>query len=429
MASFASDSAGELVVLLVCNGMEAGNLCAVIEALQASSKDCGTHKRRELYWAAYGGFLKHLSGVEGDVAALLSYRAPAEGGGEDGATELVALTKRQRHMLQQGGLELMGKKLKPPDDPDGRSWAICYGEDDAARALDDLTAAEPCVWATAASVYVGTRLKRRLCKHLSAPWKTPKELEAGLQARRAHLCSLTRRPSSERRACRRTAGRWREGADVGLLLRRPSRPRSSPSRSTGTRTRRRGSSGTTFFSPARAGGNRPPCNRSTPAHRALSSRGAGGGGVVVARVRRRLEAHGPRSRRECPSARLCGRPRLSSSRTHRRPPATTCCDRAASSAPLLAALPALGVVGHSASASPGDVYDAFLTRRSRHLVGEARGRGRRWCRWASAVLARRAQLALSAVLSQVARHASRARKRARARHSSSRGTGVASGGG
>ena len=46
-------SNGELLVLMLSNGMSFGELAAVIEELKNKSKGAGTHARRELYWQAY----------------------------------------------------------------------------------------------------------------------------------------------------------------------------------------------------------------------------------------------------------------------------------------------------------------------------------------------------------------------------------------
>lgn len=82
-----------------------------------------------------------------------------------------------------GGCEVLGHKIKPltPDgkpDPAAKSWCIAWSEEEAAAAYADLTEAEPCVYVAPDGVYVATRMKRALCKGLSAPLKTVKEVEA-----------------------------------------------------------------------------------------------------------------------------------------------------------------------------------------------------------------------------------------------------------
>jgi hypothetical protein len=44
-------------------------------------------------------------------------------------------------------------------------------------AWDDLMTAEPCIYLAADGVYVSTRYKRALCKGLSGPLKTVKDVE------------------------------------------------------------------------------------------------------------------------------------------------------------------------------------------------------------------------------------------------------------
>jgi hypothetical protein len=43
-------AAGELMVLILSNGMNFAELVAVIEELKNKSKGIGTHARRQLYW-------------------------------------------------------------------------------------------------------------------------------------------------------------------------------------------------------------------------------------------------------------------------------------------------------------------------------------------------------------------------------------------
>ena len=81
MASF--DQPGkQLCLLLVCNGMEAGKLAAVVDKMKTGSKGCGTHKMRALLWDAYGAVIGKLSGVSGDFHGFLTYAA---GSSEDDA--------------------------------------------------------------------------------------------------------------------------------------------------------------------------------------------------------------------------------------------------------------------------------------------------------------------------------------------------------
>mmetsp|Transcript_16649 Transcript_16649/g.51448 ORF Transcript_16649/g.51448 Transcript_16649/m.51448 type:complete len:341 (-) Transcript_16649:24-1046(-) len=241
---------GKLAMLVVCNGMDASKLAALVESLKTDSKNAGAHKTRQLLWAAYGAIATTLGGVEGAVAGFLKYNEPAVEG-EDGAASFEAFTKKQAHALGQGGLELMGRKLRPLEEPESKQWAVVFCEgDEAVDALDDIKNAEACVYVTATACYVGTRLKRRHCKNVSA-LKTQKDLEKFLEDVKPALQSVD----------------WTGSKPAAML----------------------------------------PYN------------------TLLA---------GP------------GFP-----------------------APLVAALPA--GVGHAASAAPGDVYDAFLARRSAHFVAEA----------------------------------------------------------
>lgn len=108
--------------------------------------------------------------------------ADVEAGG--GTAEIVELTKRQRGLLSGGSVEILGRKLRPPeDDGSGKGgWAIAWSEEDAAAAYADLFDGEPCVYLTSDAVYVGTRFKRALCKKLSVPLKAAKDVVAAVAA-------------------------------------------------------------------------------------------------------------------------------------------------------------------------------------------------------------------------------------------------------
>ena len=165
---------GELLLLILSNGMPFSDMAAVIEKLKNSSKSIGTHKRRELYWNAYGAMSSKVSSMEGGAHCFLLYKMNAEG---EGAVEVVDLTKRQRGLVG-GGIDMMGQKLKPPEDPTSKHWCMAFSEDDAQKAWDDFMSADPCIYLTVDGVYAATRYKRVLCKGLSGPLKTIKEVEA-----------------------------------------------------------------------------------------------------------------------------------------------------------------------------------------------------------------------------------------------------------
>lgn len=86
--------------VLISSGFDAGKLTEVVEAMKSSSKSAGTHKRRQLYWAAYGGILSRISGVNGDVDGIFTFTPAGEG--EDGTVDFAEFTKKQRHALASG---------------------------------------------------------------------------------------------------------------------------------------------------------------------------------------------------------------------------------------------------------------------------------------------------------------------------------------
>lgn len=169
----------ELQLLVLSGGMSGGELAAVLEHLKDKSKGASTHKRRELYWNAYGSMITKTSSLEGPAFCLLTYSAAADGA--DGVVELTELTKRQRGLVA-GGIEFLGHKIKPIVDgkPDAaaKTWALAFSEDDAAVAHADITAGEPAIVISADGVHVQTRYKRVLCKGLSGLPKAGKEVEA-----------------------------------------------------------------------------------------------------------------------------------------------------------------------------------------------------------------------------------------------------------
>ena len=181
-AAAPAPAAPELLLLILSYGMSGGELALTLEKLKTDSKSIGSHKRRELYWSAYGKMIGKTSGMEGSQHCFLMFRALPDGDASDGEVEVVELTKRQRGLLN-GQCEVMGHKLKPtgPDgkpDPTSKNWCVAYHEAEAQVAWDDLTQGEPCIYISADAVYVATRYKRALCKSLSAPLKAAKDVEA-----------------------------------------------------------------------------------------------------------------------------------------------------------------------------------------------------------------------------------------------------------
>jgi hypothetical protein len=171
----AATADGELVLLILSNGMPFADLASTLDKLKEDSKSIGAHKRRELFWQAYTKLISRTSSMEGGAHCFMLYRVKAEDG--EGSVEVVEMTKRQRGLVG-GGCEILGHKFKPPDDPTSKWWVMAFVEEEAPRAWEDLMSAEACVCVRPDGVYTATRFKRALCKGLSAPLKTVKEVQA-----------------------------------------------------------------------------------------------------------------------------------------------------------------------------------------------------------------------------------------------------------
>lgn len=162
----------ELLVLLLSNGMSPADFGTAIESLKKSSKSIGTHRRRELFWEAYGQLGSKAASLEKTPHCFMLYR---DGGTDRDNVEVIELTKRQRGLL--ASIDLLGYKIKPAEDPKAKSWVMAFSEDDAQKAWDDLMSGEPCIYLTSDGVFVSTRHKRVLCKALSGMPKTVKDVE------------------------------------------------------------------------------------------------------------------------------------------------------------------------------------------------------------------------------------------------------------
>ena len=152
--------APELLVLILPYGMNGTELAATLETLKTSSKQISSHKRRQLYWEAYGKMIAKTSSLDGAAHCFLTFTALPDGDAADGKVELIELTKRQRGLLN-GQCEILGHKLKPsgPDgkpDPLSKSWCVAFSEESAPAAWADLQQGEPCVYVAADGVYVAT---------------------------------------------------------------------------------------------------------------------------------------------------------------------------------------------------------------------------------------------------------------------------------
>jgi hypothetical protein len=175
-------AAPELLVLLLSYGMSGSELAATLDRLKNESKSISSHKRRQLFWEAYSAMIAKTTSMDGASHCWLKFSALPDGDATDGEVEICDLTKRQKGLLN-GQCEILGHKLKPsgPDgkpDPTSKNWCIAFSEEECQPAWDDITDGEPCIYVAADGVYVATRYKRALCKGLSAPLKTAKEVEA-----------------------------------------------------------------------------------------------------------------------------------------------------------------------------------------------------------------------------------------------------------
>ena len=170
----------DLILLVLSGGMSGAELAATLDVLKEKSKAASSHKRRQLYWDAYGQMIAATTKIDGPAFCFLTYRTAPEG--EDGVVELVELTKRQRGLVG-GQADFFGHKIKPhgPDgkpDLSAKTWAIAYSEESAAAAWEDLHEGEPVILINPDGIYVATRYKRVLCKSLSGLPKTAREAEA-----------------------------------------------------------------------------------------------------------------------------------------------------------------------------------------------------------------------------------------------------------
>ena len=167
----------EILVLALSAGMASADLAAAIDKLKESSKSIGSHKRRQLFWDAYVKMAAKANTLDDGAYAFLKYSADTSQDDPEGAVEVVELTKRQRGLMSGGGVDVMGPKFKPPEDPQSKTHVFVWSDAAAQTAWDDLMHGEPCVYVTPDSVFVGTRHKRVMCKATGGPLKTVKDVE------------------------------------------------------------------------------------------------------------------------------------------------------------------------------------------------------------------------------------------------------------
>lgn len=164
---------GQILLLILVNGLDATEFGLIIEGLKQSSKSIGTHKRRELYWNAYTGMAAKAARIEGKGYCFFKYVTTEDG---EGKIEMEEFTKRQKGLVG-GACDLMGKKSKPPEDPTAKGWCMTFSEQDAEAAWNDFNYGEPCIYISNDGVYVGTRFKRALCRGLSSMPSSVKDIE------------------------------------------------------------------------------------------------------------------------------------------------------------------------------------------------------------------------------------------------------------
>ena len=76
---------------------------------------------------AYTALSTAASNLEGPSFCFMCFKTEA-GAAEDGAVEVIPLTKRQKGLVN-GGCEVMGRKIKPPEDPTSKTWLSAYGSE------------------------------------------------------------------------------------------------------------------------------------------------------------------------------------------------------------------------------------------------------------------------------------------------------------
>ena len=83
----------------------------------------------------------------------MCFKTEAGGSSEEGGVEVIPLTKRQKGLVS-GGCELMGRKIKPPEEPTSKAWLSAWTEDEAQAAWTDLMEGEPAIYINGDGVYV-----------------------------------------------------------------------------------------------------------------------------------------------------------------------------------------------------------------------------------------------------------------------------------
>jgi hypothetical protein len=143
--------------------------------------------------------------------------------------EVVELTKRQRGLVSGGGVDVMGPKFKPPEDPASKTHCFAWSEEGAQAAWDDLMHGEPCVFITPDSVYVGgeaTRVfiyKGSIITSYSTSCRRHQfnplpNLPDHLSPPPCYLCALRAGTRHKRAMCKNTGGLLKTVKDVEKFI-------------------------------------------------------------------------------------------------------------------------------------------------------------------------------------------------------------------
>lgn len=171
-----AESSGELLLLLLSNGMSPPDFGTAVQGLMSSSQCIKSQKRRDQFVEAYSQVGCRAAALESMPHCFILYRLSIDAqGNNEGSVEVIELTKRQRGLL--GNIDLLGHRIKPAEDPKSKAWLMAFWEEDAQVAWDDLMQAEPCIYIAADGVYVATRYKRVRCKAFSAMPKSAKDVQ------------------------------------------------------------------------------------------------------------------------------------------------------------------------------------------------------------------------------------------------------------
>eukprot|EP00036_Acanthoecidae_sp_10tr_P011479 CAMPEP_0182926432 /NCGR_PEP_ID=MMETSP0105_2-20130417/12079_1 /TAXON_ID=81532 ORGANISM="Acanthoeca-like sp., Strain 10tr" /NCGR_SAMPLE_ID=MMETSP0105_2 /ASSEMBLY_ACC=CAM_ASM_000205 /LENGTH=335 /DNA_ID=CAMNT_0025064329 /DNA_START=41 /DNA_END=1048 /DNA_ORIENTATION=+ len=167
-----ADLNGDLLLLVLSNGLDATILADVLHRLRQDAQKINSGKKRLRLQEAYSKVSQRAASLMGDVHAMLSCWAGPDGGHR---LSVHLLTKLQRALLT-GGVEVLGRKHRRPDEPAGSAWCTVWTDADAQAVYADLLTAEPCVYIAPDGVFVATRGKRVKCQGLSGLPKTVKDL-------------------------------------------------------------------------------------------------------------------------------------------------------------------------------------------------------------------------------------------------------------